>query len=155
MEYIAIYSDENLSHHGIKGQKWGVRRWQNPDGSYNEAGEKRYRGENSKIAKAYAKAEKLRAKAEKNRIKSAKYAEKRDRLKSRHFKTDISIGRERSADVKSTRARLRADRLERKAAKLEQRAVKWAQDNDHGSTLMSNVSNSDRRVAEEFIRKNS
>lgn len=155
MEYIAIYSDENLSHHGIKGQKWGIRRWQNADGSYNEAGKKRYRGESSKMAKAYAKAEKLRAKAEKNRIKSAKYAEKRDRLKARHFKTDISIGRERSADVKSTRARLRADRLERKAAKLEQRAVKWAQDNDHGSTLMSNVSNSDRRVAEEFIRKNS
>lgn len=155
MEYIAIYSDENLSHHGIKGQKWGVRRWQNADGSYNEAGEKRYRGENSKMAKAYAKAEKLRAKAEKNRIKSAKYAEKRDRLKARHFKTDISIGRERSADVKSTRARLRADRLERKAAELEQRAVKWAQDNDHGSTSMSHVSSSDHSSAERFVRKNS
>ena len=25
---------EELYHYGIKGQKWGVRRWQNPDGSY-------------------------------------------------------------------------------------------------------------------------
>lgn len=30
-----------LVHHGIKGQKWGVRRFQNPDGSYTEAGKKR------------------------------------------------------------------------------------------------------------------
>ena len=31
-----------LYHHGIKGQKWGVRRYQNPDGSLTSAGEKRY-----------------------------------------------------------------------------------------------------------------
>lgn len=31
-----------LIHHGIKGQKWGVRRFQNPDGSLTEAGRKRY-----------------------------------------------------------------------------------------------------------------
>lgn len=31
-----------LSHHGILGQKWGVRRYQNKDGSYTEAGRERY-----------------------------------------------------------------------------------------------------------------
>lgn len=30
-----------LAHHGIKGQKWGVRRFQNPDGSLTEAGRRR------------------------------------------------------------------------------------------------------------------
>lgn len=30
-----------LIHHGIKGQKWGVRRFQNPDGTLTEAGKKR------------------------------------------------------------------------------------------------------------------
>lgn len=35
--------EEFLEHHGIKGQKWGVRRYQNEDGSYTEAGMKRYR----------------------------------------------------------------------------------------------------------------
>lgn len=31
-----------LAHHGIKGQKWGVRRFQNEDGSLTEAGKRRY-----------------------------------------------------------------------------------------------------------------
>ena len=32
----------DLQHHGIKGMKWGVRRYQNNDGSLTPAGKKRY-----------------------------------------------------------------------------------------------------------------
>ena len=40
---IELMQDETtLSHHGILGQKWGIRRYQNPDGSLTEAGRKRY-----------------------------------------------------------------------------------------------------------------
>ena len=31
-----------IKHHGIKGQKWGVRRFQIKDGSLTNAGERRY-----------------------------------------------------------------------------------------------------------------
>jgi predicted Zn-dependent protease len=33
---------DELQHHGIKGMKWGVRRYQNKDGSLTPAGKKRY-----------------------------------------------------------------------------------------------------------------
>ena len=41
MDYIAITTDNYLEHHGILGQKWGIRRYQNADGSLTEAGKKR------------------------------------------------------------------------------------------------------------------
>lgn len=37
-----IVNENYLMHHGIKGQKWGVRRYQNADGSYTQAGRSRY-----------------------------------------------------------------------------------------------------------------
>lgn len=33
--------NEDICHHGIKGQKWGVRRFQNPDGTLTDACKKR------------------------------------------------------------------------------------------------------------------
>ena len=36
------WEGEYLEHHGIPGMKWGVRRFQNKDGSLTAAGEKRY-----------------------------------------------------------------------------------------------------------------
>ena len=44
---------DELYHHGIKGQKWGIRRYQNPDGTLTEAGKRRL-GKNveKKILKA-------------------------------------------------------------------------------------------------------
>lgn len=34
--------ESDLQHHGIKGQKWGVRRFQNEDGTWTAAGRERY-----------------------------------------------------------------------------------------------------------------
>lgn len=42
MKYIGIDHDSYLEHHGVKGMKWGVRRYQNKDGSLTNAGKKRY-----------------------------------------------------------------------------------------------------------------
>lgn len=42
LEYNELLYSSELYHHGIIGQKWGVRRFQNPDGSLTDAGKKRY-----------------------------------------------------------------------------------------------------------------
>ena len=60
---------EYLCHHGIKGQKWGIRRFQNPDGTLTVTGKQRYYKDdktlNEEGHKALAKESKKLARYEK------------------------------------------------------------------------------------------
>lgn len=62
---IVNQEDENsLSHYGVKGQKWGQRNYQNPDGTYTELGKERRRV-------AFIKAEKAKEEDTKNQNSSS------------------------------------------------------------------------------------
>lgn len=70
-----IRSDE-LQHHGTKGMRWGIRRYQNPDGTLTAAGKKRY---NKEVEKLKAEEAKVKA-AEKVASNKAKTQAKFDKL---------------------------------------------------------------------------
>ena len=38
-----VYNDEYLMHHGVKGMKWGVRRYRNKDGTLTPVGKQQLR----------------------------------------------------------------------------------------------------------------
>lgn len=46
-----LVSSDELYHHGIKGQKWGIRRFQKKDGSLTPAGKGRYNDDTTKKEK--------------------------------------------------------------------------------------------------------
>lgn len=92
--YVKRKSNNFLEHHGIKGQKWGIRRYQFPDGSLTPEGRERYgynyeTGEyNKKLymedqdrqkAKEYSKIESEQRKKEKAQEKKEKAQEKKEK----------------------------------------------------------------------------
>ena len=63
-----------LYHYGIKGMRWGVRRFQNKDGSYTAKGKKRYAGKGEQEHDDYKKAHSSKS------VKTMSDAELRSRL---------------------------------------------------------------------------
>ena len=83
MDYTKIVQEEDyLEHHGVKGMHWGIRRYQNADGSLTEEGKRRY---DIKEAKIKAKAEKAIARAQ---VKSAKLSVKAEKLAAKNLKRE-------------------------------------------------------------------
>lgn len=88
-----------LAHHGVKGQKWGVRRFQNEDGSLTDKGVKRY---STKAARLYYKAERNKIKQDKANTfyeykkagkKARKASAKSDRVSAGLSKQAVDKGR--------------------------------------------------------------
>lgn len=113
--YVKINNDE-LYHHGIKGQRWGVRRYQNPDGTLTDAGRKKllkFQKKSSKFLSKHAKFEKKAYKALKRgnkdalmkyKKKSVKYAKKQAKYEKKAYKLQKHLNKSMRSISRETRA---------------------------------------------------
>lgn len=148
---MAYYYPNDLYHHGIKGQKWGVRRFQNKDGSLTLEGGVRYNGSdyqprkslgerisdykkakkrNDALKKARAakeakkkEAEAAKAKAEKEEQEAKAKAEE-DAKKAAQRYQDVLNGKIKTKDMTNEEIAIRTKRLNDEAylRRLEQEA---------------------------------
>lgn len=101
--------DYELQHYGVKGMKWGVRRYQNYDGSYTQRGVARYR-------KAEEDYEKARQKAAQS--KAAYKAGTATKSEYRSAKNDVSVKKRK---MSNSYEKLKTDKLADEGKKLYQR----------------------------------
>lgn len=116
-----------LIHHGILGQKWGVRRFQNEDGSLTSAGKNRYHigsDDTKKRAKGIKRElNDYEQATARNRQQYADEKAKNDRYKA---KADRLKERSRRTDNDKKRARLDTKRQELITSKLKPSDAKMA-----------------------------
>ncbi|HAU85218.1 MAG TPA: hypothetical protein DCW90_06865 [Lachnospiraceae bacterium] len=129
-----IIEDDYLAHHGVLGQKWGVRRFQNADGSLTPKGKKHLASLESKSNKLYEKSKKQSSAQTKAKIsdyerkaaeansKRAYYKNEEERRRAKRDRALTDIGYTGNLN-KAERARKRANRYDRKATKYAAKAA--------------------------------
>lgn len=128
-----IVSNE-LYHHGIKGQKWGVRKYQNPDGSLTPSGAKRYGVDKLDSSKGK---DKISSMSEKKLLKKARREQAKlyRRIEGRKTMDEDDAASEKNQrqeeyQRKKQEAQERGYRLQQEQAAAKEEAKKWEIWND-------------------------
>ena len=97
-----------LAHHGIKGQRWGVRRFQNEDGSVTAAGAKRYYNTDTEGAKKQLKKAEARLRRSNTHVSTA-YTRQKNYAAVRYRKEQYNnekIKEKLNSETKTSKSRL-------------------------------------------------
>lgn len=108
------FNQNYLQHWGVQGMKWGVRRYQKPDGTLTALGKKRYNKEMEKLKKDQAIVKKKQA--TKSKI---------DKLNAKRQELD---DKEKELDGESTISRMKQKVSEKKASKPKTSAREMSDD---------------------------
>lgn len=158
MEY---YDYENeLYHHGIKGMRWGIRRFQNADGSLKPEGEKRYGsgrslGQTIKAYKVSRQRKKNLEKARQARIEKKKAEENAKKVSEERAKL-IAKGKIRPKDMTVDELEQRIKRLdaERRLKDLEKQTLEVSTGKKIVDTMLHKViAPAATSAGEQFLRK--
>lgn len=153
--YLRHAYPNELYHHGIKGQKWGRRRYQNPDGSLTPAGKKRYQRKlvNAALMSSFA-ANEYQKTADRYNKKAAKKYERVIDLSNKQQLTSRSANGYNDAQAKYRDAQARADFWNKKAENDLKAARKYTQEiiKEYGKIKVKDVPKNVNRCCKK-IRK--